>query len=155
MKAALRSVAAVVAGLLVLFALLVAVELFSAVVHPFPADFGGSKDEMCQHVARYPHWVLGVVVPLWAFAAYASTWIARTIGNLTSSVIVGLLLLAALAWNVSMLPYPVWFKVAALLVTPLAVVCAARRSSRHEACSSRVGGARLRRPDLVAVRRCP
>src|SRR5438045_1803118 len=60
MKAVLRTLAAVFAGLLVLFILVVAVELFSAVVHPLPEDFGGTTEEMCRHVERYPQWVLAV-----------------------------------------------------------------------------------------------
>ena len=76
MKAMLRASAAVLAGLLVLLILLIAVEFFSAVVHPLPADFGGTSEEMCQHVARYPHWVLAVVVPAWTGAALASVWTA-------------------------------------------------------------------------------
>ena len=60
----------------------IAVELFSAVVHPFPAGFGGTKEEVCQHVERYPQWVLGVIVPAWAISAFAGIWTARSIGNL-------------------------------------------------------------------------
>ena len=122
MKAILRTSAAVLAGLLVLFILVVAVESISAVVHPLPEDFGGTKEEMCQHVERYPHWVLAAVIPAWAVAAFVSTWTARRIGNLYSSTIVGLLLLAALVFNISMLPYPKWFKIANLLVIPTAVL---------------------------------
>jgi cytochrome bd-type quinol oxidase subunit 2 len=105
MKAVPRTLAAVLAGLLVLLILVVAVELFSAVVHPLPEDFRGTTDEMCQHVERYPQWLLAVVVPAWAVAAFASTWTARRIGNLFSAAIIGLLLLAALVFNISMLPY--------------------------------------------------
>jgi len=129
MKAVLRTLAAVLTGLLVLFILVVAVELFSAVVHPLPADFGGTKEEMCQHVERYPYWVLAVVVPAWAVAAFASVWTARRIGNFYSSAIVGLLLLAALAFNISKLPYPTWFKFANLLVIPTAVFAGSARRS--------------------------
>ena len=132
MKAVLRTLAAVVAGLLVLFLLVVAVELFSAVVHPLPEDFGGTTKEMCQHVERYPHWVLAVVVPAWAVAALASAWTARRIGNLYSAAIVGLLILAALVCNISMLPYPTWFKIATLLVIPTAIFAGCRLSTRHK-----------------------
>ena len=137
MKTVLRTIAAVFAGLLVLFGLLIAVELFSAEVHPFPEAIGDmTEEEMCEHVARYPHWVLAVVVPLWAFAALASTWIARRIGNLTSAAIVGLLLLAGLVCNVSMLPYPVWFKIVSLLVIPVAVFAGGRPWKRHKTTDS-------------------
>ena len=65
------------------FLLLVGVELFSAVVHPVPPNFGGTKEEMCQHVARYPQWVLAVVVPLWALTAFLGAWTARKSAILT------------------------------------------------------------------------
>lgn len=136
MKAVLRSFAAVLVGLLVLFVLVVAVELFSAVVHPLPEGFGGTSEEMCRHVERYPHWVLAVVVGLWAAATLASVWTAGRIGNLYSSAIVGLLLLAALGFNVSMLPYPAWFKMATLLVIPVAVLAGSRLATRRQAAAA-------------------
>ena len=77
MKVALRTLTAVSIGLFVALALLAAVELFSAVVHPLPEDFGGTTEEMCRHVQRYPQWVLAVVVPAWAFTALISTWTAQ------------------------------------------------------------------------------
>jgi hypothetical protein len=130
MKAALRTLAGVFIGLFVAFVLIVAVELFSSVVHPLPEGFGGSMEEMCRHVERYPQWVLAVVVPMWAVAALVSTWIAQRIGNLYSAGVVGLLLLSALVFNLSMLPYPIWFKIGNLLMIPAAIV-AGIRLSRH------------------------
>lgn len=127
MKSALRKSIAVLAGLFTTFVFLVAVEVFSTIVHPLPEGFGGTKEEMCRHVENYPHWVLAVVVPAWAFAAFASTWTAQKIGKLHSAAMVGLLLLAALVANVSMLPYPTWFKFASLLATPIATIAGMRR----------------------------
>lgn len=124
--------AAILLGLLTAFLVVIAVELFSALVHPLPRDFGGTQEEMCQHVAQYPAWVLAVVVPAWGLAAYAGAWIAGRIGNLYSVVVVGGLLLAALVLNLSMLPYPLWFKLATLLVIPAATLAASRRALRHK-----------------------
>lgn len=132
MKAVLRSLAAVLAGSLVSFGLLIAVELFSNAVYPLPADFGGTPEEVCRHVEQYPQWVLAVVVPAWAVAAFAGTWAARRIGSRFSSAVVGLLLFAALAFNLAMLPYPAWFKIANLLVIPAAVLAGSRPPSRHK-----------------------
>ena len=135
MKAVLRTLAAVFAGLLVLFTLVVAVELFSAVVHPLPENFGGTKEEVCRHVERYPAWVLAVVVPAWTLAAFAGTWTARRIGNLYSAASVGLLLLVAVIGNISMLPYPTWFKIAILVVIPIAIFAGSGvsgASQKHE-----------------------
>lgn len=122
MKTILRTLAAVVVGMGVLILLLIGVELFSAVVHPLPEGFGGTEAEMCEHVARYPQWVLAVSVPMWAFAAFASIWTARKIGNAPAAATVGLLVLAALIFNISMLPYPLWFKIISPIVVPLAIL---------------------------------
>ncbi len=117
--------------MVVAFILVVGVEGFSAVVHPFPKDFGGTMEEMCRHVERYPQWVLAAVVPMWAVAALVSTWMAQRIGNVYAAGIVGLLLLAALVLNISMLPYPIWFKVVNLLVIPAAIIAGSRVGGRR------------------------
>ncbi len=132
MKAVLLFLAAVFIGLFVALVLVIAVEAFSAVVHPLPEGFGGTMEEMCQHVQRYPHWILAVVVAAWGITALVSTWIAQRIGNSYSSVTVGLLLVTALVFNLSMLPYPVWFKIANLLVIPAAIVIGSRLPIRHK-----------------------
>ena len=123
---AFRLFAAIFVGVLVAVVLLIAVELFSAVVHPFPEGFGGTEEEMCRHVERYPPWVLAVVVPAWAGAAFLSTWVARRLGNIYTAVGVGLLLLGSLVLNIAMLPYPLWFKIASSLAIPIAMIAGCR-----------------------------
>lgn len=131
MYAVFRTVAATVAGLLVASMLVIAVELLSAVVHPVPEGFGNTADEICRHVERYPQWVLAAVVPAWAATAFAAAWTARRLGNLVSLTIVGLLLLASLAFNVAMLPYPLWFKIANLMAIPAAIFAATILATRN------------------------
>lgn len=126
MFTAFRTLAATVAGIAVAFVLVIAVELFSAVVHPLPQGFGGTTEEMCRHVERYQQWVLAVVVPAWAATAFAGAWTAKWMGNSYSFAIVGLLLFAGMVLNVSMLPYPLWFKIADLLAIPAAIAAAGR-----------------------------
>src|SRR5262245_6951906 len=128
----LRSLAGAVVGLVVAFVLIGGVEGFSAVVHPLPEDFGGTTEEMCRHVERCPRWVLAAAVPMWAVAALAGTWVAQRIGSLYAAGIVGLLLLSALVLNISMLPYPIWFKAVNLLVIPSAIVAGIRLSGRRK-----------------------
>jgi hypothetical protein len=131
-KSSLRTLAGTFSGLFLAFILIVGVEGFSAVVHPLPKDFGGTMEEMCRHVERYPQWVLAAVVPMWAVAALVSTGIAQRIGNLYAAGIVGLLLLSALVFNLSMLPYPIWFKVVTLLVVPAAMIAGSRVAGRRK-----------------------
>jgi hypothetical protein len=132
LRASLRTIAGVLIGLVVAFALVNAVELFGSMVHPLPEDFENTMDEMCRHVERYPQWVLAVVVAAWAVAALVSTSTAQYIGNLYSAAIVGLILLAALVVNISMLPYPIWFKIANLIMIPTAMLVGIRWSIRRK-----------------------
>lgn len=128
MKTAGRALLGIVAGMAVAFALVVAVEMFSAVVHPYPPGFNG---DIPAHVKRYPAWVLAVVVPMWGFAAAAATWVATRLGNQAAGIIVALLLAWALIFNVTQLPYPLWFKAAMLAAFPvfcyLGIRCGRRR----------------------------
>jgi MFS family permease len=132
----LRSLGAIVAGIAVAIVMVIAVELFSSIVHPFPEDFEGTVEEVSQHVERYPHWVLAVVVIAWGFAALAAAWIAGKLGNRGSAVFLGLLLIAAVFLNIVQLPYPLWFKIATPIVIPIASVCGYRSTikplSEHE-----------------------
>jgi hypothetical protein len=118
MKSTVRTLLAVVAGMALALALVVAVEYFSSVVHPIPANFDGN---IPAHVRRYPDWVLGVVVLMWGATAAAATWAASRIGGRLAGIIVALLLAWALIFNLSMLPYAMWFKIA--MPTAFAVAC--------------------------------
>jgi hypothetical protein len=109
MTSAVRALLAVVAGMALAFVLVVAVEYLSSVVHPFPANFDGN---IPAHVKRYPDWVLAVVVLMWGATAGAATWVAARIGGRLAGAVVTLLLASALAFNLSMLPYVMWFKIA-------------------------------------------
>lgn len=123
----LRVPGSVVVGFVVAFALVIAVELFSAVVHPFPADFSGTPEEMCRHVERYPAWVLAVAAAAWVGTAFVSTWVATRLGGRTAGIILGLFLIWAVGFNVSMLPYPLWFKVSTVVGIPVACLIGIRQ----------------------------
>ena len=126
----LRNELSILAAMSLAFACVVVVGIFSAVVHPFPDGFTGTQEEMCKHVARYPHWVLAVVVVAWLGTTFVSISVARRLGNRTSGFVVGGLLLWALAFNVLKLPYPTWFKVVTLATFPLASIVAIRAKKR-------------------------
>src|SRR6516162_771877 len=105
-----RSAGAVLAGLVVAAVLVVGVEAFSSVVHPFPPDVDPTDNEACKaHVARCPAWVLAVAVLLWGLTTFLSAWLATRLGpggHRAHGVVVGLVLLALVVMNMSMLPYP-------------------------------------------------
>ena len=127
MKFGIRTLFAVVVGMALALALVVAVELFSAIVHPIPADFDGNMGE---HVRRYPHWILGVVVLAWGATSAAATWVASRVGNRLAGSAVALLLAWALIFNLTMLPYTMWFKVVMLSVFPVACLLGIKYGKR-------------------------
>ncbi|MFO0949329.1 MAG: hypothetical protein U1D30_26025 [Planctomycetota bacterium] len=131
MKSLFRCLGATVAAIMVAFLLVIGVEGFGAVAHPFPPDFQHSQEEMCRHVERFPAWVLAVVIPLWAGTAFIGTWIAGRWGNVACAGFVGVLLLAAVVLNLSMLPYPLWFKFGNLAAMPIAILVAGISSTRQ------------------------
>src|SRR5262245_34863387 len=93
-----RSVGAVLAGLVVAAVLIVGVEGFGSIVHPFPPDVDPTDYEVCKaHVARYPAWVLAVAVVAWGLTTFVSAWLATRLGSgrrRAHGVVVGLVLLA-------------------------------------------------------------
>ena len=117
MRSALTTLLAVVSGLALALALVVGVELFSALVHPMPADL---EENIPEHVRRYPNWVLGVVVLAWGATSTVATWVASRLGGRLAGTVVALLLAWALIFNVSQLPYTMWFKIVMLGVFPIA-----------------------------------
>ena len=127
MKSAIRTLFAIVVGMALAFALVVAVELFSAVVHPIPTGFKGNIGE---HVRRYPHWVLGVVVLAWGVTSTSATWVASRVGNRLAGSVVALLLAWALIFNLTMLPYTLWFKVVMFSAFPIACLLGIRYGKR-------------------------
>lgn len=132
-QAVFRTLLGILLGLFSTFVPVVAVELFSSVVHPLPQDFGGTMDEMCLHVSRYPTWVLAAVVPMWTGAAVLGSWLAQRVGNAVAAIIVGALLSAALVYNVAKLPYALWFKIVILLAVPAGLAGGALLGKRRRA----------------------
>lgn len=127
--AAVRSVGSVFLGLMVAFVLIVAVEGLSAIVHPFPVGVDPSDLEVCKaHVARYPASFLVFAIFAWSGIAFVGSWLATRLGtrrHLSHGLVVGLLLFLAVTFNLSMLPYPIWFWLN-LLTIPVAFLTGAR-----------------------------
>jgi hypothetical protein len=118
----LRSVGAVIAGLIVALILIVAVKG----IYPFPLSVDPHDYEFLEwHVANISRWLLGVIVVWWGMIALVSSCLATQLGTGRHSahgiVVVFLLFLPMIA-NMIMLPYPLWFEVANLVTIPVATI---------------------------------
>lgn len=135
MLTAMRIILGVIAGALVTLILVSAVEFFSNALHPFPADLEMTKENMCDHVAAYPQWILAMVVALWGGTAFLGVWVAQKIGNPIAALITAGLILWGLSFNLYLLPYPLWFKIvmptAAVIAVVLAFTTPLRRGARE------------------------
>lgn len=128
----MRIILSLVAGMVLAFVLLTAVEVLSAAVYPLPEGFGHTQEEMCRYIESYPQWVLAVAVLMWGGIAFVSVWLTGKLGNRVSVAIIGTLLLAACVGNCAMLPYPTWFKLIMPVVALSAIVVAARPTFRRQ-----------------------
>ena len=132
-KLALRVFAAVIVGVVLMVVQVNAVELFREMAHQFPHKGARTLQDIRAHVERCPSWVLAVVVMMWGVTALTGVGTAGRIGNVWSAAAVGMLIVAALVCNVSILPYPLWFRMATLVLIPWAVVAGATIATRSKA----------------------
>jgi hypothetical protein len=118
-----RSVGAVLVGLVAAMFFIVGVEGVSSIFHPFPPGVDPTDYEVCKaHVARYPAWILLLVVLAWGLTTFLSAWLATRLGSgrhRAHGIVVGTILLTLVVINMSMLPYPIWFWASNLVVFPL------------------------------------
>ena len=115
----LRSVGAVIAGLVAAMVFVVGTEAVWAVVYP-PAPGVDLHDiEACKaNIAKLPADTFVIAVAGWGLAVLSGTWVATRLGpgrHPAHGRIVGSILLFAAVANMLMLPYPIWFWVANLL----------------------------------------
>lgn len=120
----LRSIGAIVLGLAVTFALLIAVEGLSAILHPWPEGFTGSREEVEQQVASYPTWILAFLGGVgYGSIMFVVTWLSTRLGtnrHMAHGACIGAIFMGLVTLNLSMLPYPVWFWLLMFTVLPVA-----------------------------------
>jgi len=124
-----RSVVAVLVGLIAAMVVVVGNEVLSSVLHPVPPGFDAtSNEEMKAHVARYPAYALLLGGLGWSLAAFVSSWLATRLGtgrHPAHGIAIGSLLLAGAVANMLMLPYPIWFWVENLVLLPVCFILGA------------------------------
>lgn len=107
-----------VAGFLLSIAGFISVEIWSAFVHPFPEGVELTHEVICAHVEKYPAAILLAVTAIYACIVAGSSWCASAIGGRVPGLTITALLLAGILFNMSMLPYPLWFEIANGLAFP-------------------------------------
>lgn len=110
-----RSVLAVVAGVIVAFALVAAIEAAGHAVYPVPKglDFT-DREQVRAYTQALPLGALMFVLAAWTVAAFGGGAVAALIARtrpLLHAAIVGAFVLAATLANLILIPHPLWFAV--------------------------------------------
>jgi len=117
-------------------ALVIGVEVVGAVFFPFPPGVDPNDIEVCRaHVARCPQWLLVVAIAGWVAAVFASCWVATRLGagrHPAFGIAIGALFIAAAAFNMYLLPYPLWFEAGNYLLLPLSMLAAVMLARRKK-----------------------
>jgi hypothetical protein len=114
----LRRIGAVIVGLIVAFILVFAAEGIAHKIYPPPPGMNMQDMERVKaFVATLPLSVMLIVLTGWLIATFVATWLAaRIAGTLFPGYIVGALLLCAGIANAIMLPQPIWFSIASIVI---------------------------------------
>lgn len=116
MNPMVRSILAVVAGMLVAFVLIVCVEMIGMRVYPPPTDMDPRNIESIKSaMARIPLGAMLFVLLAYTVGSVAGGWVAARFApsaGLSHAMFVAALLFGAGLMNLMTVPHPVWFWVA-------------------------------------------
>ncbi|MDH3429121.1 MAG: hypothetical protein OEM60_10015 [Gammaproteobacteria bacterium] len=115
----IRDAAAVIAGVVTAFVLIMLIEKLGHLIYPPPADLDWSDPAAVRpYIATLP--LLALLFPMfaWMIGTFAGSRLACFIGTarpLTLAGIVGGLVLAATIANLIVIPHPLWFSILSVL----------------------------------------
>lgn len=116
----LRSIGAIIVGLAVGVVVVTGVEALSSTFYPLPPGVDPTDPEALKpYLAQFPLGAFLFVLAAWGLGSFLGAWLATRLGpgrHRAHGLSVGVLLLAAGVANMLMLPHPVWFWVAALVI---------------------------------------
>jgi hypothetical protein len=135
---ALRYIGAVIAGLIVAFALVAGAEGIVHVLYPPPP---GTNMEDFEQVKRFiatlplPAYLL--VLTGWLIGTFVAAWLAAKIARSpVAGYIVGALLLAAGIFNAIKIPQPQWFSIVSFVIYVGATIVGARAGTAAQTTSA-------------------
>ncbi len=117
-----------IAGIAAAFAVIMAIELASRQIWPWPTglDFT-NRETAAAAMAQVPLGSLVSVAVAWTVGAFAGAWVAATVARKAwPGLVAGCLVIVGAVANLVTLPHPLWFWPVALVVVPLAAILGAR-----------------------------
>ena len=119
-----RSIAGITAGIVTAFVLVLAIESAGLPLFPQPEGMDAlNAESVRQHLSEIHPGSFVMVILAWTAAAIAGPWVARRIAGdapAWPSLVVALFFLVLCVYNLVVVPGPVWMKVAAIVLVPIA-----------------------------------
>ncbi len=115
----IRSIGALIAGIVTAFASIYLIEMLGHMIYPPPADLDFSDPEAIRpYIATLP--IIALLFPMfgWFVGAFAGSLVADFCGDAKPYVfaaIVGGLVLAGTIANLIIIPHPLWFSIISLI----------------------------------------
>jgi hypothetical protein len=123
-----RTILGILAGLVVAWLAMTICEFASLFLHRPPAGLDlRDPQALAAHIAAAPLSAMLVVIAGWALAAFAGALVAARIArhSLPAALVIGVLVLAGVIANNTMIPHPLWMTIAGIaLPLPLAWLAA-------------------------------
>ena len=130
----IKGVLAVILSIAVAFGLFMLIEGIGSILHPWPADFSGTFEEVAHQVETYPAWVLVLLGGVgYTAIMLICTFIATRLAHNRIPWYgygVGLFLFAMVVFNLTKLPYPIWYWVLMFAVLPPAAYFGTKLASK-------------------------
>jgi hypothetical protein len=139
MKSFIRSVLAIVAGVIVAGLFIVGIETIGQRLYPLPPGLDLKNPEALREMVRaMPLAAIGSVLLAWVVGALAGAWVAARIAmqwRIGHAGVIGAVVLAGAVANMLMIPHPAWMWAGALVLIPLAAYVGGRWAARVRSAS--------------------
>lgn len=129
----MRSIGAVLVGLLTGVVLIFGIEAIDAKIYPMPSGLDPQDTEaMSKALASMPFAAFAIVLAGWCIGTLAATMLASVIArNAVAPLIVGVLLVIGAALTMVQIRHPLWFMIAAAFVLVASIACGVRVAPRR------------------------
>lgn len=128
-----RTILGILAGMVTAWLLIMAFQFASGTLYPPPPGLDLTQpDQLAAFVAQAPPAAMALVLAGWVLGAFVGGWVAAKVARahpLFAALMVGLLVLAGVVANNTMIPHPLWMTVLGVLL-PLPASWLAARMAR-------------------------
>jgi hypothetical protein len=124
----LRKVLAILIGAGAAFAMVAIVESMGQSVYPPPPNLDfNNAEQVGEYIQNAPIGAFGFILGAWVVAVVIGGFIAAFIARkVVFAVVIGVLVLAASAVNLFMIPHPTWFSITGIIVIIAAIILTKR-----------------------------